>query len=664
MNKARACIVVIAVMVMSAAFLFPVSSESEDLDAGYAANEIDRELVYSKVIAMVPGDEAGVYAKMDGADASTIIEKALEMSEPVLAGMYTADVSEAIDFETVSAEIYAKIVMGSGNVLQMDSGGFLDCSFTIQQESGIDFNLYGSYDASGIVKFTEDMVPDYIDVEMTFNLVLSCSGYETNGLYGSEDLTICLENTEHIEFPDGMTNDDVFSAFKNESHIGLEIDACILLFFEMEQTVGEDNIYSISYNQSNQNGISFIFDGQILDQLETFTPQTAAVFNVLSQDGKLFTLDKAQVVSRTLNHELTQKEYDAMKMVAKSIVDLSKEKGLAGFYYKFGEKTVHSTVKSSVDAVKSSVESYIGSNNISMEYLCDKDESASISLNHGSLSMYTSEVEVTIPTNVRGHTVDHVSGFFFLIDPSYSGEVKITVPSSIRYVYSIGLDFYDSDGVTELNSDEIPGHTYIGTSSKVIKQALSKYTVSFDTNGGSVQLSSRSVEEGNTYTLPSYSGTKEGYTFSGWKYGGTLYVPGYSFTMPSQNVSFKAVWCSNVKYSVSYDLNGGSGSIEAFNIAGGKTFNVISSKPMKNGSTFVAWTCNGVDYSPGQSVVMSESDMVFKAKWSDGSNPGSNVSDESDGGNRGIIIIAAIIGIAAAILICIVYFMTKGSKFR
>lgn len=77
-------------------------------------------------------------------------------------------------------------------------------------------------------------------------------------------------------------------------------------------------------------------------------------------------------------------------------------------------------------------------------------------------------------------------------------------------------------------------------------------TLSFNTNGGSGSVNSITGTSGTTVTLPSYEGTRKGYTFLGWADssaefpGGTeyraVYKPGTSYELPDSNKTLYAAW--------------------------------------------------------------------------------------------------------------------------
>ena len=76
-------------------------------------------------------------------------------------------------------------------------------------------------------------------------------------------------------------------------------------------------------------------------------------------------------------------------------------------------------------------------------------------------------------------------------------------------------------------------------------QSVNKYTVTFDSNGGS-NVSSQTINEGKKATRPS-NPTKSGYTFDGWQLNGAI----YSFDTPiTGNITLKAEWIKNKTYTI------------------------------------------------------------------------------------------------------------------
>ena len=108
-----------------------------------------------------------------------------------------------------------------------------------------------------------------------------------------------------------------------------------------------------------------------------------------------------------------------------------------------------------------------------------------------------------------------------------------------------------------------------------------KYTVTFDTDGGSA-VESQTVESGKTATAPA-APTKTGYTFAGWFVGEAA----YDFTAPvTADVTVKAAWTVN-NYTVTFDSNGGS-DVASQTVAYGSTATAPAT-PTKTGYTFAGW---------------------------------------------------------------------------
>ncbi|AGN26914.1 hypothetical protein A3206_03415 [Candidatus Methanomassiliicoccus intestinalis] len=123
----------------------------------------------------------------------------------------------------------------------------------------------------------------------------------------------------------------------------------------------------------------------------------------------------------------------------------------------------------------------------------------------------------------------------------------------------------------------------------------SVYTLSYNANGGEgslpfsvlyspgtkVTLFGPGYPEDNTYAL-----TKEGYTFSGWMYDGTVYQPKDTFVMLEEDVTLVAKWTAN-KYTITFNSNGGS-DVTSITEDYGKVI-TKPADPTKTGYTFAGW---------------------------------------------------------------------------
>ena len=72
------------------------------------------------------------------------------------------------------------------------------------------------------------------------------------------------------------------------------------------------------------------------------------------------------------------------------------------------------------------------------------------------------------------------------------------------------------------------------------------------------------------------------------------------------------------EHKVSYDIDGGTGTAPAeITVEQGKEFTLASYTGTKTGFTFGGWSYNDNTYQPGTTMVMGDSDITFKAKWSE-----------------------------------------------
>ena len=104
-----------------------------------------------------------------------------------------------------------------------------------------------------------------------------------------------------------------------------------------------------------------------------------------------------------------------------------------------------------------------------------------------------------------------------------------------------------------------------------------KYTITFDTNGGS-EIAPITQDYGTAITAPA-DPTREGYTFIGWD----REIPA---TMPAENVTVTAQWEIN-QYTITFDTNGGSEIAPITQDYG--TAIAAPADPTREGYTFIGW---------------------------------------------------------------------------
>lgn len=177
------------------------------------------------------------------------------------------------------------------------------------------------------------------------------------------------------------------------------------------------------------------------------------------------------------------------------------------------------------------------------------------------------------------------------------------------------------------NIDRVGSTMTVSTSYTI--PALTKYTVSYNANGGSGAPSSQSKYYGKTLALSSTKPTRTGYAFKGWatsSSGSATYTSGANYTA-NASVTLYAVWQANT-YIIKYNANGGTGAPSNQTKTHGVTLTLSSSKPTRasvndDGVTttyiFKGWatssTATTVAYTAGSKYTANASVTLY-AVWS------------------------------------------------
>ena len=129
-----------------------------------------------------------------------------------------------------------------------------------------------------------------------------------------------------------------------------------------------------------------------------------------------------------------------------------------------------------------------------------------------------------------------------------------------------------------------------------------KYTITFDTNGGS-EIAPITQDYGTEITAPA-NPTRKGYTFRGWD----KEIPK---TMPAENITVKAQWEIN-QYTIAFDTNGGSEIAPITQDYG--TEITAPDNPTRKGYTFKGWDREIPETMPAENI-------TIKARWKDTEKP-------------------------------------------
>ncbi|MBP3204007.1 MAG: InlB B-repeat-containing protein, partial [Lachnospiraceae bacterium] len=149
------------------------------------------------------------------------------------------------------------------------------------------------------------------------------------------------------------------------------------------------------------------------------------------------------------------------------------------------------------------------------------------------------------------------------------------------------------------------------------------HTVSFANTGSAVSIPAQTVEYGNPAVKPATDPTMSGYEFAGWYMGNSLDSGKYDFSTPvTKDITLWALW--NKVVTVSFDANGGTGSMEPISVTERSRFTLPENGFTKDGARFSKWNVivthdgmsSGSYKDPGATVYVDAGDtVVVKAVW-------------------------------------------------
>ena len=185
-----------------------------------------------------------------------------------------------------------------------------------------------------------------------------------------------------------------------------------------------------------------------------------------------------------------------------------------------------------------------------------------------------------------------------------------TLPTPIRTGYDFAGWYTSASSGQKINSSDIVQSVTNQTLYAHWKQI--KYTVTFNPNGGSVETGSRVVGSGETLsTFP--TPTRNGYTFEGWytqASGGSKVEESMKVT---GNVTVYAHW-KHIKYTVTFNPNGGSVQTKSKVVGGGETLSTFPT-PTRSGYTFEGWYTQASGGSKVSGSLKVTKNMTLYAHW-------------------------------------------------
>ncbi len=203
--------------------------------------------------------------------------------------------------------------------------------------------------------------------------------------------------------------------------------------------------------------------------------------------------------------------------------------------------------------------------------------------------------------------------------------------------------------VTAVNS---VGESTGGTQVSAVPTVPASVTVTYNANGatsGTAPSDTNTYSAGASVTVMNNTGSLSysGYSFAGWNTAangsGSTYTPGQQFII-SASTTLYAVWTTSPVYTISFNANGGSGSMSSINLTQGSSTYLPANTFTYSGFTFAGWATSStgsVIYNDQQGLTPT-SNLTLYAIWSASSSliayynfSNQDCSDSSGKGNNG-----------------------------
>ena len=207
--------------------------------------------------------------------------------------------------------------------------------------------------------------------------------------------------------------------------------------------------------------------------------------------------------------------------------------------------------------------------------------------------------------------------------------------------------------ITKAAKAELDAFIAIGTTTATTTPAgePETYTITYsgNSNTGGTAPASQTKTEDVTLVLRTNSGSlvRTSYVFAGWNTlangSGTTYAVGADFTTNATTTLY-AKWTANPTYSVTFDANGGTGSMSDQAIDEGASENLTANSFTRTSYTFAGWatTAGGsVAYADQASYTIGSANVTLYAKWTAVWACGATITDSRDSKVYSTVLIGA-----------------------
>ena len=243
-------------------------------------------------------------------------------------------------------------------------------------------------------------------------------------------------------------------------------------------------------------------------------------------------------------------------------------------------------------------------------YLGDDEENATA---YDFDTPVTGDITLTAKWNINKYTVTFNSYGGTPVPPAQEVEYGLTAtkpddPTLKGYTFAFWYLGEDEENATAYDFDT----PVTGDITLTAKWNINKYTVTFNSYGGTPVPPAQEVEYGLTATKPD-APTLKGYTFAFWYLGDDEQnATAYDFNTPvTENITLTAKWNIN-KYTVTFNSYGGTPVPPAQEVEYGLTATEPATAPTKTGYTFDGWYLGDEKYDFSDAV---EQNITLYANW-------------------------------------------------
>lgn len=157
--------------------------------------------------------------------------------------------------------------------------------------------------------------------------------------------------------------------------------------------------------------------------------------------------------------------------------------------------------------------------------------------------------------------------------------------------------------------------------SLLLNASEQKSTITFNANGGNGYMSELIYEKDETKSLFYNTFEREGYVFVGWNTkadgSGDNYSDGQNI-QPTEDLTLYAQWEKIQYFTISFDANGGTGSMQSIKVVKGSKATLLDNEFTRTDFNFKGWNTkadgSGASYSNKQSFALN-SDIILYAQW-------------------------------------------------